>query len=117
MYNRYIRDDYGRYERVPQFDTLPASSPPPFTPPPSPAPPPPPHRRPEDSVPPPPIYEPLQPPKPKLPDLRFFDQLLDKLHLGDMDSGDLLLLLILFLLFRQEADEEVLIALGLLLIL
>jgi hypothetical protein len=42
---------------------------------------------------------------------------LDKLHLGDMDSGDLLLLLILFLLFRQEADEEVLIALGLLLIL
>ena len=34
-----------------------------------------------------------------------------------MDSGDLLLLLILFLLFRQEADEEVLIALGLLLIL
>lgn len=45
------------------------------------------------------------------------DRLLDKLHLGDLDSGDLLLLLILFLLFRQEADEEVLIALGLLLIL
>ena len=36
---------------------------------------------------------------------------------GDIDSGDLLLLLILFFLFREEADEEVLIAIGLLLIL
>ena len=26
MYNRYIRDDYGRYERVPQYDTPPVSS-------------------------------------------------------------------------------------------
>ena len=52
-----------------------------------------------------------------MPDLRFFDQLLQQLHLRDVDSGDLLLLLILFLLFRQEADEEALIALGLLLIL
>ena len=32
-------------------------------------------------------------------------------------GGDLLLLLILFFLFREEADEEVLIAIGLLLIL
>ena len=32
-------------------------------------------------------------------------------------TGDLLLLLILFFLFREEADEEVLIAIGLLLIL
>jgi len=106
MYNRYIRDDTGRYERVPQFDV-----------PPAPPPPPPVHERePERPAKPPPFQElPLQ--KPKLPDLHFFDQLLDKLHLGDMDSGDLLLLLILFLLFRQEADEEVLIALGLLLIL
>lgn len=45
------------------------------------------------------------------------DQLLERLHLKDVDTGDLLLLLIFFLLFRQEADEEVLIALGLLLIL
>jgi len=37
--------------------------------------------------------------------------------LGDLDSGDLLLLLILFLLFREKADEELLIAIGLLLIL
>ena len=104
MYNRYIRDDYGRYERVPQFDAPPPNAPPP-----------PPPQEPQRPAPPPPAQEP--PPKPKLPDLRFFDQLLDKLHLGDMDSGDLLLLLILFLLFRQDADEEVLIALGLLLIL
>ena len=111
MYNRYIRDDYGRYERVPQFDTPPADPPPPPPPPPR-------HERdPEQSAFSPPPYETPPPPKAKLPDLKFFDQLLDKLHLGDMDSGDLLLLLILFLLFRQEADEEVLIALGLLLIL
>ncbi|MBQ2062308.1 MAG: hypothetical protein II458_06495 [Oscillospiraceae bacterium] len=105
MYNRYIRDDYGRYERVPQYDTppVPPSSPPT------------PHPVPDNPASPPPFSVP--PPKPELPDLKFFDRLLDKLHLGDLDSGDLLLLLILFLLFRQEADEEVLIALGLLLIL
>ena len=100
MYNRYIRNNIGYYERVPQYDD-------PSIPPPPP--------RPEPSA--PFFYESPSPPKPKLPDLHFFDQLLDKLHLGDLDSGDLLLLLILFLLFRQDADEEVLIALGLLLIL
>ena len=51
------------------------------------------------------------------PEGRFLDRLLSRLHLGDIDSGDLLLLLILFFLFREEADEEVLIAIGLLLIL
>ena len=110
MYNRYIRDDSGRYERVPQYDTPPASPPPPPPPPPM-------HEQEPERPIPPPYQEPTPQPKPRLPDLWFFDQLLDKLHLGDMDSGDLLLLLILFLLFRQEADEEVLIALGLLLIL
>jgi len=59
--------------------------------------------------------EPPPPPPPK--ELHMLDHLLDRLHLRDLDSGDLLLLLILFLLFRQEADEEALIALGLLLIL
>ena len=49
--------------------------------------------------------------------LRYLPRLLAKLHLGDMDAGDLLLLLILFFLFYQKADEEVLIAIGLLLIL
>ncbi len=45
------------------------------------------------------------------------NRLLTRLHLGDLDSGDLLTLLLLFLLFREGADEELLIALGLLLIL
>ena len=97
MYNRYIRGSDGWYERIPQPET------PPPPPPPNPLPPP---------KPPPPSPAPGG-----LPDLRFLDQLLEKLHLRDVDSGDLLLLLILFLLFRQEADEEALFALGLLLIL
>ena len=50
-------------------------------------------------------------------DVLFIRRLLEKLHLGDLDSGDLLVLLLLFLLFREKADEELLIALGLLLIL
>ena len=68
--------------------------------------------------PPPPPQPPRQPPKQeKIPESRFLDRLLGKLHLGDVDSGDLLLLLILFFLFKEEADEELLIAIGLLLIL
>ena len=43
--------------------------------------------------------------------------ILGKLKLSEIDSGDLLLLVILFLLFRDGEDEELLIALGLLLIL
>ena len=43
--------------------------------------------------------------------------LLGKLKLDGIDSGDLLLLAILFLLFQEGEDEELLIALGLLLIL
>ena len=58
-----------------------------------------------------------RPPPPPPSEPRFLDRLLSRLHLGDIDSGDLLLLLILFFLFREEADEEVLIAIGLLLIL
>ena len=113
MYNRYIRNGGGWYERVPEAEAAPP--PPPmadFPPPGSPPPPPPP----QPGISPPPDATP-PPPGDGLPDLRFFDQLLQKLHLRDVDSGDLLLLLILFLLFRQEADEEALIALGLLLIL
>ena len=108
MYNRYIRNDSGRYERMPQSDVPPqASPPPPF------------HDAPYQAPPPPPEHAlpSFAPPQHPSIDLSFFDRLLDKLHLGDLDSGELLLLLILFLLFRQEADEEVLIALGLLLIL
>ena len=58
-----------------------------------------------------------EPPPPPPGELYMLERLLDRLHLRDLDSGDLLLLLILFLLFRQEADEEALIALALLLIL
>lgn len=107
MYNRYIRNDQGGYTRVPHPDqfqyqqkgpvekrsqpqqpSIPTSAPPPHS----------------------------QQPK-QNPDRNIFNQLLKSLHLGDLDSGDLLLLLILFLLFREKADEELLIAIGLLLIL
>lgn len=103
MYNRYIRNDNGVYDRVPQQETAPPSPPRPQPPPPRPGPP-------------PPGPEPAQPPAPA-PERQFLNRLLAKLHLGDMDAGDLLLLLILFFLFYQKADEEVLIAIGLLLIL
>jgi len=46
-----------------------------------------------------------------------FSGLLEKFNLKDMDKGDLLLLFILFLLLREGEDEELLIALALLLIL
>ena len=48
---------------------------------------------------------------------RLFSGILEKLNLKDIDTGDLLLLLLIFLLFRESEDEELLIALGLLLIL
>ena len=93
MYNRYIRNEQGAYSRIPQQEPAPGPV--------------------SGRPPPPPPSEP--PPRP--PEGRFLDRLLSRLHLGDIDSGDLLLLLILFFLFREEADEEVLIAIGLLLIL
>ena len=42
---------------------------------------------------------------------------MSRFRLDEMDTGDLLLLLIIFLLFKDGEDEEMLIALGLLLIL
>lgn len=51
------------------------------------------------------------------PEANFVNRLLESLHLGDLDAGDLLLLGMLFFLWHQKADEELLIALGLLLIL
>ena len=47
----------------------------------------------------------------------FLSGLLSRFRLDEMDTGDLLLLLIIFLLFKDGEDEEMLIALGLLLIL
>lgn len=47
----------------------------------------------------------------------FLRRTLDQLHLDRIDTGDLLLLGLLYFLFREKADEELLAALGLLLIL
>lgn len=101
MYNRYVRNDQGVYQRIP-----------------TPEPPPPPRQAPsrdERSVPP----RPGQTPRPTstggLGNL--LSGLLGKLHLDHIDTGDLLLLAILFLLFQEDGDEELLMALGLLLIL
>ncbi len=100
MYNRYIRGDDGRYERVPVD------------------PPPPPPGEPHGNPPPPPPGGTgWSAPPPPPPNRGFLSGILDKLNLRAMDSGDLLLLFLLFLLFREGEDEELLLALGLLLIL
>lgn len=106
MYNRYIRGDGGTYTRVSMEDTP--------LPPPAGQRPPPPSPSPPDGAPPP--HRPPPPPQPS-PERGLLNGLLEKLHLSDLDAGDILLLLLLFFLFRQEADEELLIAIGLLLIL
>lgn len=106
MYNRYGREGQGGYTRASLDDgPLPPPSgsgrqPPPHKPPPTPGAPQPP------------------PPKPsRPPEIALGKGLLESLHLDDLDAGDLLLLFLLFFLFRQQADEELLIAIGLLLIL
>ena len=108
VYNRYIRNDQGLYTRIPEEESAPAASPEP---------------RPEQREPPPFEAPPGPPPSGQAGEsgadgisgaLR---RLLDQLHLGELDTGDLLLLAILYLLFREWADEELLAALGLLLIL
>lgn len=106
MYNRYIRGDGGTYTRVSMEDT-------PLPPPAGQHPPPPSSSQPEGA---PPPHGPSPPPQPS-PERGLLNGLLEKLHLSDLDAGDILLLLLLFFLFRQEADEELLIAIGLLLIL
>ena len=122
MYNRYIRNDNGSYTRIPQEERQqerPSQGPP--QPPPSPPPAGPAHqsssegtsRRPQPPPPPPASVSP-----PFVDGLAgFLRHILDQLHLDHVDTGDLLLLGLLFFLFREEADEELLVALGLLLIL
>ena len=125
MYNRYIRNDQGAYTRVPEEDVPPRPAPDRS----SPSPPPSGgmehgtlespgtdsrDRTPGNSPPPPGSglfggFPPVG-----SGDLR---KLLDRFHLDRVDSGDLLLLGLLFLLYREGADEELLFALGLLLIL
>ena len=103
MYNRYIRNDNGAYTRIPQEEKHHG------------APPPPPEakQQAQREQPPPP------PPGGRTIDglTGFLQHLLDQLHLDRVDTGDLLLLVILFFLFKEDADEELLVALGLLLIL
>lgn len=111
MYNRYIRQDDGSYSKVVEPEPHTSVPPPPRPPsPPSAAP---------DGIPP---QEPPPPPpfkRPNGPDgaAGFLRRALDQLHLDRIDSGDLLLLGLLYVLFREKADEELLMALGLLLIL
>ena len=111
MYNRYGHEDRGTYTRASVDD--------------SPLPPP---RKGAGQAPPPPSQQPQhsqqprqQPPSPhkpgRPPEIAFGKGILEALHLEDLDTGDLLLLFLLFFLFRQKADEELLIAIGLLLIL
>ena len=109
MYNRYIRNDQGTYTRIPQEE--------PNRPSPS-------HQKAHQED-----HEKQQPTF-QSPNNRsheenrwtdgltgFLRHILDQLHLDHVDTGDLLLLVLLFFLFREDADEELLVALGLLLIL
>ena len=107
MYNRYIRNDNGAYTRIPQEEKHPG------------APPPTPEPKQQAQREQPPHREPPPPPGGRTIDglTGFLRHLLDQLHLDRVDTGDLLLLVILFFLFKEDADEDLLVALGLLLIL
>lgn len=123
MYNRYIRNDRGVYTRIPETDSPASPSSSTSEKAANASPDPPQHKQerrtasPGDAPPPPPTPPPQH--------HRGFDdsfsgtlrRLLDRFHLENVDTGDLLLLLLLFLLFKEDADEELLFALGLLLIL
>lgn len=135
MYNRYIRNDNGSYTRIPE------EGPPPGSPPPeertsretqsggAPQGGPSPGGGPSSGGPPPggappngpgpgrPPYGPPHGGRPSDGLTGILQHLLDQLHLDHVDTGDLLLLALLFFLFRENADEELLVALGLLLIL
>ena len=102
MYNRYIRRDDGTYTKVAEPDpprqetTGPGSQP----------------------SPPPPDDPNESGPRSGVEGLAgYLRRILDQLHLDRVDAGDLLLLGLLYFLFREKADEELLVALGLLLIL
>ncbi len=87
MYNRYVRNDNGQYQRF---------------------------RMPEEHQPP---GNKRQDGEPTSRADGLLGNILSKLKLDEIDSGDFLLLVLLFLLFHEGADEELLIALGLLLIM
>lgn len=93
MYNRYIRNDRGQYDRVPQEEY---AAPPP-----------------QDGAPP---FSTATSDNPGGVG-GIVKKLLGKLKLDGIDRGDILLLLLLLFLFADGEDDELLIALGLLLIL
>ena len=121
MYNRYIRNDQGVYTRIPQSDTSFSNH---SAPDPTSVPPIPPHKttshRPfPEEIPPSKSHAVLSGKAEQISDTlsSFLRHLLNQLRLDQVDTGDLLLLGLLFFLFREDADEELLVALGLLLIL
>ena len=135
MYNRYIRNDNGSYTRIPE-EGPPPGGPPPGSPPPEertsgetqsggapqggPSPgggPPSGGARPNGPGPGRPPHGPPHGGRPSDGLTGILQHLLDQRHLDHVDTGDLLLLALLFFLFRENADEELLVALGLLLIL
>lgn len=89
MYNRYIQNDVGVYERIPRHEPPPPSA----------------------------VTNDVSEKHPPQARKGIVSDILAKFRLEEIDTGDLLLLVILFLLFRDGEDEELLIALGLLLIL
>ena len=107
MYNRYIRNDTGSYIRIPQEEQEPSHH---SQTPPTPQP----GKSQSYKAPSPP---PKSPPRTADTIAELLRNFLDRLHLNHVDTGDLLLLGLLFFLFREDADEELLVALGLLLIL
>ena len=130
MYNRYIRNDQGGYTRVPEpvqsgretppqapSESQSGTGPPPGgerPPRDGPSPPrqeAPPHRHTSER----PAYENADNPgNSGLADglTGFLRHMLDQFHLDSVDTGDLLLLGLLFFLFREDADEELLVALA-----
>ena len=113
MYNRYLRNDDGVYTRIPMQDAL-QDSPPPRNPPP----PPPQHgEKPHGNAQQGENPHNAPPHRGAVGDEQFLHRLLGKFNLKDVDTADILLLLILFFLFEEKADDELLVALGLLLIL
>jgi len=102
MYHRYMPDGNGQYRRqdIPDRKSVPPVPPP--VPPVPPAPPVP-LVPPEPIPPPPPIHAPVPPPPPPKPlPLPFLEKLLP-----GMDSGDLLLLLIMLLLLSEGTEDAV----------
>ena len=104
MYNRYIRTDDGTYTKVSEEET-PSGQP---------------RQEPRQDSPPPDGPPPFSNPPPFGGGegiAGYLRRILDQLHLDRIDAGGLLLLGLLYFLFREKADEELLVALGLLLIL